>query len=144
MNRNIYIYYLYVPRGTRRTTLAGLQKQRRVTHCAVGARHAFDARMRTRLARSVVAETQIGVEPGRTLFHARSRGLEHGRRTTGQAVFAGKVAAGFTGPVTLFALRSGPKLACFVDFKICLVYVIRTIEKRRPIVTSPRSFLLTR
>jgi len=87
---------MYIPWGARRTTLAGLQQQWRVTHCAVGARHTFDARMRARLARSIVAESQVRVKPGRTLFHARARRLEHGRRTTRQTVFVGEVAASFT------------------------------------------------
>jgi len=115
-------YITYIPWGTRRTTLAGLQQQRRVTHCTVGARHAFDARMRTRLASSVVAESQVRVESGWTLFHARTRRLEHGRRTTGQTVFVGEIAAGFTGPVTRLALCSSPELACFSDWKYKLLF----------------------
>lgn len=109
------IIIIYVPGGTGGTTLAGLQQQRRVAHRTVGTRHAFDARMRARLARRVVAESQVRVEAGRTLFDARARGLEHGRRTAGQTVFVGVIAASFTGPVTRLALCSGPELASYGD-----------------------------
>lgn len=84
-----------------------------MAHCAVGAGHAFDARMRTGLARRVVAEPQVWIESGRALFHARARRLEHGRRPTRQAVLVGKVAARFARVVTRFTLRAGPELTRF-------------------------------
>lgn len=103
---------MYVPRGACRAALAGLQQQRRVARRAVGAGHALDARMRARLARRVVAEPQVRIEAGRALFHASARRLEHGRRSAGQAVLFGEVAASLARRVTRLALRTGPKLAC--------------------------------
>lgn len=84
-----------------------------MAHCAVRAGHAFDARMRARLARRVVAEPQVRIEAGRTLFHTRARRLEHGRRPTGQTVLFGEVAASLARGVARLALRTSPELACY-------------------------------
>lgn len=82
-----------------------------MAHGAVGAGYALDARVRTWLARRVVAEPEVRVETGGTLFHARARRLEHGWRTAGQAVLIGEVAARLARHVARLALRAGPELA---------------------------------
>lgn len=81
-----------------------------MTQRAIGARHALDARVRARLARRVVAETQVRIEPGRTLLHARARRLDHGGRSTRQTVLIRPIAARLAGIVTRLALRTGPEL----------------------------------
>lgn len=84
-----------------------------MAHGAVGPGHAFDARVRARLTCGVVAQPRVWIKAGRTLFHARTGGLEHGRRTAGQTVEFGEVTACFARVVARFALRAGPELACF-------------------------------